>query len=166
MFYEPRCSDGECRTEAVPYPPSIVEMLEKRGTRPRSRKAIAEEEEQIEKEIKVMSQIMAAEGNESLEEGKKLYKEILASGGLRQERYGHGREEFKNIPKYLHRKSGTTLDDMATEMGYKDGQDLYMAIMDDKFRRSEMPGGRKYYRASDFIQQAEKYVLSQSRAAA
>jgi len=166
MFYEPTCSDGgDCRTQAVPYPPSIVEMLEKMSTRPKSRKAIAEEEDQIEKEIKVMSQIMAAEANESLEEGKKLYKEILAHGGLRQERGGYGREEYREIPRYLHRKSGTTLDDMATEMGYKYGDDLYQAIMDDKFRRAEMPGGRKYYRANDFTQQAEQYVLSQSQAA-
>jgi len=67
-----------------------------------------------------------------------------------------------NVPAYLRRKTGTTLDDMATEMGFKDGDELYMAIMDDKFRRSEMPGGRRYYRADDFFRQAEQYVLSQA----
>jgi len=165
MYYEPTCADGTCRTEPVPYPPSIVEMLKKRGRKPPTRKTAADEQSEIDKEIKAVSQMMAKEGNDALEEGKKLYKEILEHGGLRPERGGYGRGEFENIPSYIRRKTGTTLDDMATEMGYKDGDELYLAIMDDKFRRAEMPGGRKYYRADDFYRQAEQYVLSQSQAA-
>lgn len=165
LYYEPTCADGKCRTEPVPYPPSVVEMLEKRGRKPPTRKTAAEEEAQIEKDIKSVSMMMAKDANDALDEGKELYRQILAHGGLRQERGGHGREEFENIPKHLHRKSGTTIDDMATEMGYKDGDELYMAIMDDKFRRAEMPGGRRYFRSDDFFRQAEQYVLSQSQAA-
>jgi hypothetical protein len=177
MYYEPTCADGTCRSEPVPYPPSIMKMIEEREPPRKKRKTRKEEEAEFDKEVKIVAQMMAKDENDFLEEGKELYRKILAHGGIRPQRsfeeYGLKRkgqrgpeyEEYMGIPKYLHRKKGMTADDMASEMGYGSEAEFLEDIEADRLRRSKLPKGRRYWKISDFMAEAEKYLIGQQRAA-
>lgn len=175
LYYEPTCADGECRTEPVPYPPSIVKIIEERDAGKEKPKTREQEEKEFQQEVQDVARMMAKEENEFLEQGKDLYRRILEHGGIRPYRGGQSYalkksrgpeyEEYQEIPKYLHRKKGMTIDDMATEMGYKDERDFLDAIESDKYRRLQLPKGRNYWRIADFLPQAEKYLIGLQRAA-
>lgn len=165
MYFEPACKGDQCMTEPAPYPPSVVEMLEKRGARRKPRKTREQEEKEFDKEVKVVAQMMAKEENDALDAGKAFYKEILDRGGIRAYRKGKEAEEYRDIPKYIHRKAGLPADEMASEMGYRDEKEFVEAIQAENYRRSLLPKGRSYWKISDFKADAERYVIRQKRAA-
>jgi len=168
MYFEPACKGDKCMTEPAPYPPSIVKMLEEREPRRKPRKTREQEEKELDEEVKSVAQMMAKSANEGIQEAKELYKQVLAHGGLRPPRQASPLEiqDFRQaVPAYLRRKTGTTADDMGTEMGYSDGDELLAAIEAEKLRRVNMPKNRSYYKISDFMPDAERYVLSVQEAA-
>jgi len=165
MYFEPACKGDQCLTDPVPYPPSVLEILEKREPRRKTRKRRAEEEKEFDREVKNVARMMAEAENEAVEMGKQFYKEILDRGGIKAYRKGVEAEEYRDIPKYIHRKAGLPPDEMASEMGYRDEKEFVEAIEAEKYRRSLLPKGRSYWKIGDFLTQAEEYVISQSRAA-
>lgn len=132
------CKEGACIPEPFPKPePSPGHNLN------------------VEQMTREIAKDMADEQNATQEDvGKTLARDILSRGGIRSYRKGHEREEYREIPLTLKRKTGLPLDEMASEMGM-DEAGLMELI------RREYPKGKKKQRRftwTDFKTQAEAQV--------
>ena len=138
--YSRVCPDGACIPEAMPKP----EPSPGHGSNVRSM-------------VRSLAKNMAQERNEIEEAaGKKLARDILERGGIRSHRKGREKEEYREIPLTLKRKTGLPADEMASEMGMD--EEALMELI-----RREYPKGKKKKRRfhwKDFEAQAESQVWS------
>jgi hypothetical protein len=149
MYYEPACTSDKCLDIPAEYPKSY---------RKESPSRIREEEKMGEREAKAQAQWMAQVENEALKEGREFYRRILAHGGIAPYKGGHEAEEYHGLPNYIKRKTGFPLDEMATELGFKDEAEFVEAIHKEQERREKLPKGRSYYRIKDFLGEFDTWV--------
>lgn len=140
--YSAVCTTKACLPEPMPKP------------------EMEEEPEISKKEVKALARGMAQEWNESqAAAGPALAREILSRGGIRSYRKGVEKEEYREIPLHLKKKTGLPTDEMAAEMGI-DEKELMAAI------KKAYPKGRKVERRKkwqDFIPQARDIIMTEHR---
>lgn len=87
--------------------------------------------------------------------GVQLAREIKARGGISSYRGGYLKEEYKEIPLHLKKKTGLPLDEMASELG------LDEAALVQEIRKAYPKGAKKKRRASwrDFEDKAYRILL-------
>lgn len=111
-----------------------------------------------EKEVNALARWMAQEWNEmQAAAGPALAREILSRGGIRSYKKGVEKEEYREIPLHLKKKTGLPMDEMAGEMGI-DEKELMAAI------KTAYPKGRKVERRKkwqDFIPQARDVIMTE-----
>ena len=117
--YTPVCGNG-CLTSPAPKPDRPGEPTQT--------------------EIKALATAMATQAAEV--EGPTLAREILKRGGIKSYREGYLKEEYREIPLHLKRKSGLPLDEMASELG------LDEAALVQEIRRAYPKGKKKKRRPS------------------
>jgi len=142
--YAAACAPGACLPEPMPVP---------RGDEP---------ELPSERDVRDAAQWMAEEHNMLQQEaGPWLAREIASRGGIAPYKRGYLKEEYKEIPLHLKRKSGLRMDEMASEMGM-DEAELVSAIY------AAYPKGTRIKRRKtweDFERAAYSLIMEQRRAA-
>jgi len=113
------------------------------------------------KEVREIAASMAKEFNLLQKEtGPALAREILDRGGLKAYRGETGTEEWAAMPLHLKRKSGMTMDEMASEMGFEH-ETAFRAAVEKAYPPGKKTVRRKTWK--DYQDEAEQILIDQEQ---
>jgi hypothetical protein len=153
--YAPTCGSAEegCRSEPAPVP----------GARkPKESKEFIP----MDDVVKQIAKDMAWEYNERLDGVRELMRKIKKYGGIAPYGGGYLKEEYKDIPTKYKSADGIKLDELASEIGFKDERSLVDAInaSEDEFNEMKaMQGGRiiRKFKTDDFLTPAYDRLIEE-----
>jgi hypothetical protein len=113
------------------------------------------------KQIQEIAASMAKEFNLLQKEtGPALAREILDRGGLKAYRGETATEEWAEIPLHLKRKSGMTMYEMASEMGFKH-EAAFRAAVEKAYPKGKKTVRRKTWK--DYEAEAEQVLIDEQQ---
>jgi hypothetical protein len=153
--YAPTCGSAEegCRTEPAPVP-GIRKPKESKEFIP------------MDDVVKQIAKDMAYEYNERLDGARELMRKVQKYGGIAPYSGSYLREEYKDIPTKYKREEGVKLDELASELGFKDERSLVDSInsSEDEFNTlKEMQGEAKIrrFKTDDFLNMAYDRMIEE-----
>jgi hypothetical protein len=116
--------------------------------------------------VKQIAKDMAYEYNERLDGARELMRKIKKYGGIAPYGGGYLKEEYKDIPTKYKSADGVKIDELASEIGFKDERSLVDAInaSEDEFNEMKaMQGGKiiRKFKTDDFLTPAYDRLIEE-----